>query len=370
MNGMKSIRVLLILFLLVASCGGGSDSDKKDADSDVIKGVGTERVHKKVVVEYYSTSGTVRAKTVSDVASRAMGTVTSIKVREGDTVAEGDVLLTLDDRDFRQRALAAKEAYSEALHYLETAESSKRLTELTYERYKSLYDDKAISAHEMDEMESQREIAASEFERARASLGRAKANMEEAEINLGFTEIRSPVTGIVTGKEAEVGSMAVPGRVLLRVEDNSSFRLDVNVDEKMSGRLEPGMTVYADVDALGSRLEGTVTEVVPAVDPSTRTFLVKIGLGGESLKTGLYGTVLIPSGKREAILIPRSAVVEKGQLEGVYTVDENGTATYRLVRTGREYDGNVEVLSGLRDGDVVVVEGAGRVTDGVRVEVD
>jgi RND family efflux transporter MFP subunit len=370
MNGMKSIRIILILFLFVASCGGGSDSDKESAEKNVIKGVRTERVQKKEVDEYYRTSGTVKAKTVSDVASRVMGTVTSIKVREGDKVAEGDVLLTLDDRDLRQRALAAKEAYSEARHYMETAESSRRLTELTYERYKNLYEDKAISAHEMDEMETRREVAASDLERARASLGRAKANMEEAEINLGFTEIKAPVTGIVTGKEAEVGSMAVPGRVLLRVEDNSSFRLDVNVDEKMSDRLEPGMTVYADIDALGSRVEGTITEVVPAIDPSTRTFLVKIGLGGESLKTGLYASVLIPSGKREAILVPRSAVVEKGQLEGVYTVAENGTATYRLVRTGREHDGNVEVLSGLRDGDVVVVEGAGMVTDGVSVEVD
>lgn len=370
MSGMKSIQAFLILFLLFASCGGGSDSEKDSSGRDVIRGVRTERVHKKEIDEYYKTSGTVKAKTVSDVASRVMGTVTSIKVREGDKVKEGEVLLTLDDRDFKQKALAAKEAYSEARHYMETAESSKRLTELTYERYKNLYDDKAISAHEMDEMETRREVAASDLERARASLGRARANMEEAGINLGFTDIRAPVPGIVTGKEAEVGSMAVPGRILLRVEDDSSFRLDVNVDEKMSGTLEPGMTVYADIDALGSRLEGTVTEVVPAIDPSTRTFLVKIGLDGESLKTGLYASVLIPSGKREAILVPRSAVVEKGQLEGVYTVAENGTATYRLVRTGREYDGNLEVLSGLRDGDVVIVEGAGRVTDGASVEVD
>jgi RND family efflux transporter MFP subunit len=369
MSGMKSILAFLILFLFVVSCGG-SEADKEGADRDVIRGVRTERVQKKEVDEYYRTSGTVKAKTVSDVASRVMGTVKSLKVREGDRVAEGDVLLTLDGRDFEQRALAAREAYSEARHYLEAAESSKRLTELTYDRYKNLYDDKAISAHEMDEMETRREVAASEFERARAALGRARANVEEAEINLGFTEIKSPVTGIVTGKDAEVGSMAVPGKVLLRVEDTSSFRLDVNVDEKMSGRLEPGMTVYADVDALGSRVEGTVTEVVPAIDPSTRTFLVKIGLSGESLKTGLYASVLIPSGRREAILVPRSAVVEKGQLEGVYTVDENGIATYRLVRTGREYNGNLEVLSGLRDGDVVIVEGAGRVTDGGLVEVD
>lgn len=366
MSDMKSIRVLLILFLFVASCGDGSD--KKGSDREIIKGVRTEAVRKKEVDEYYRTSGTVKARTVSDVASRIMGTVTSINVEEGDKVAEGEVLMTLDDRDFEQRALASREAYGEARHYLDAAGKNKYLAELTYDRYKNLYSDRAISAHEMDEIETRKEVAASEFERARAALGRSKANMEEAEINLGFTKIKAPVSGIVTGKEAEVGSMAVPGRVLLRVEDNSSFRLDVNVDEKMIGKLEPGMTVYADIDALGARLNGTITEAAPAIDPVTRTFLVKIGLGGESLKTGLYASVLIPSGKRQAILVPGPAVVKKGQLEGVYTVDESGIATYRLVRTGREFDGGIEVLSGLRDGDVVIVEGAERASDGGIVE--
>jgi RND family efflux transporter MFP subunit len=367
---MKHIRALLILILLFASCGDGSDSGKEAADRGVIKGVRTETVRKREVDEYYRTSGTVKAKTISDVASRIMGTVTSINVEEGDKVTEGEVLMTLDGRDFEQRALASSEAYREAQNYLAAAGKNKHLTELTYDRYKNLYNDRAISAHEMDEIETQKEVSAFEFERARAALGRAQANMEEAGINLGFTKIKAPVSGIVTGKEAEVGSMAVPGRVLLRVEDNSSFKIDVNVDEKMIGKLEPGMTVYADIDALGARMEGTITEVVPAVDPGTRTFLVKIGLGGESLKTGLYASVLIPSGKRQAILVPGPAVVEKGQLEGVYTVNEEGIATYRLVRTGREYDGSLEVLSGLRDGDVVIVEGAERATDGGLVQGD
>jgi len=368
MTEIKNTQVLLILILLFASCGNGADSDKGNAQRAVIKGVKTESVHKKQVDEYYRTSGTVKAKTISDVASRVMGTVTSIKVKEGDRVSEGDVLLTIDDRDLRQRALAAHEAYFEASNYLDAADKNGRLAELTYERYKNLFDDKAISAHEMDEIENRKDVAASEAGRARAALGRAKANMEEAEINLGFTKVKAPVTGIVTGKDVEVGSMAVPGRTLMRVEDNSSFRLDVSVDEKLSGRLEPGMNVYADVEALGKRIDGRVTEVVPAVDPGTRSFLVKIGLDGEGLKSGLYASVRIPAGRREALLIPPSAIVRKGQLEGVYTVNGEGVATYRLVRTGNEYDGRLEVLSGLKDGDVVIVEGADRAADGGLVQ--
>jgi len=368
MTGTKYIQTLLILILLISSCGNDADSDKGNAHRTVIKGVKTETVRKKEVDEYYRTSGTVKAATISDVASRIMGAVTSVSVKEGDRVSEGDVLLTIDDRDSVQQALAARDAYVEAKNYLDAADKNNRLAELTYERYRNLYADKAISAHEMDEIETRKDVAASEAGSARAALGRAKANMEEAEINLGFTKVKSPVTGIVTGKDIEVGSMAVPGLVLMRVEDNSSFRLEVSVGEKMSGRLEPGMTVKADVEALGKRIDGTVTEVVPAVDPGTRSFLVKIGLDGEGLKTGLYASVLIPSGKREALLIPPSAIVRKGQLEGVYTVSDEGVATYRLIRTGSEYDGRVEVLSGLRDGDVIIVEGAEKAADGGLVQ--
>ena len=362
----KRILGLLILILLSVSCGG--DSDKGKAPRAVIKDVKTEQVRKKEVDEFYRTSGTVKAKTMSDVASRITGTVTSINVKEGQRVSEGEVLLTIDDRDSLLRAQAAREAYSEAQNYLEAANKNNRLAELTYERYKNLYDDKAISAHEMDEVETRRDVAASDAARALAATGRARANMEEAEVTLGYAKVKAPVEGIVTGKDIEVGSMAVPGRVLMRVEDTSSFRIDVHVDEKLSGGIEPGTTVYADVEALGKRIEGTVTEVVPAVDPGTRSFLVKIGLEGEGLSSGLYASVLIPTGKRNAILVPSSAVVRKGQLEGVYTVDGEGVATYRLVRTGKEYDGNVEVLSGLRDGDVVIVEGAQRAVDGGLVQ--
>ncbi len=365
---MKYITVLLILALTIAACGEGNDSGKRGAERPVIKGAKTEKIRKTEVDEYYRTSGTVKAKTVSDVASRVMGTVTSVRVKEGDKVSEGEVLLNIDDGDVARRADAAREGYREAQYSLDAAGKNMRLTELTYERYKNLYLDKAISAHEMDEIETQKDVAAIEFERARAALGRAKANLEEAEINLGFTNIKAPVAGVVTGKKAEVGDMAVPGEVLLRVEDISSFTLEVNVDEKMLGKLEPGMTVYADIDALGRVIEGDITEVVPAIDPGTRTFLVKIALGDESLRTGLYASVLIPSGKRGALLVPRPAVIDKGQLEGVYTVNDEGVATYRLVRTGRDYNGAIEVLSGLKDGDIVITEGAQKAVDGGVVE--
>ncbi len=365
---MKNLITVLILFLFIAACKDGAESDHAGIERPIVTGVKTREIKKAGVDEYYRASGTVKARTVSDVASRVMGTVTSIEVKEGDTVSEGELLLTIDDADMAQREAQAKEGYREVSKALEAAGQNKRLTDLTYGRYRNLYEEKAISEHEMDEIETRKKIADIEYEKAQAGLNRAKAGFEEARINLEFTKIKAPAAGIVTGKNVEVGDMAVPGAPLLRVEDNSSYRLEVNVDEKLHGDLRVGMPVYADIGSLNLRVEGRVAEIVPAIDPGTRTFLVKIDLDGESLKTGLYARVLIPVGKKETILVPAEAVVEKGQLVGVYTVGSDGVINYRLIRIGSEYNGGIEVLSGLKEGDIVIVEGSDRAIDGGIIE--
>lgn len=362
MQSMRNIFAILFVVVLALSCG--SDKDNDGVERPDVSGVKTEELRETEAKELYRTSGTVRAGTISDVASRVMGRVTSIKVEEGDRVTKGELLLTIEDDDIKQKALAAEESYRVAEKAYKAAEHNKRLAETTYDRYRNLYQDRAISLQEMDEVETRKNIAALEYEKARAALNRAKANYEEARVNLGFTNLKAPSSGIVTEKHIEVGSMASPGIPLLRVEDDSTYRIDASVDEAHHDKLTPGMTVTAELGSSGRNVEGTVTEVVPAVDPRTRTFLVKIALDGESLKTGQYARVLIPVGMKEAIIVPKQAVVEKGQLVGVYTVGVNGVISYRLIRTGNEYDGGVEVLSGLKEGDTIIVEGTDKAVDG------
>lgn len=360
---MKHLIAVFILFAFVAACKDGGP-ERAGIERTVVKGVETEEIRKTVVDEYYRASGTVRAGTISDVAARVMGEVTSVEVREGQRVARGELLLTIDDADAVERAAQAEEGYRAASKALEAAGQNKRLADLTYERYRNLYEEKAVSEHEMDEMETGKRIADIEYEKARAALERAKAGFEEAKVNLEFTKIKAPVAGVVTWKNVEVGDMALPGSPLLRIEDDSSYRLEVNVDEKQHGNVRTGMPVYVDVDSADGRIEGKVAEVVPAVDPGTRTFLVKIDLDGESLRTGQFGRAMIPVGKKETILVPAGAVVEKGQLLGVYTVGSGGIISYRLIRIGAGYDGRVEVLSGLKEGDRVIVTGADKAVDG------
>jgi len=359
---MNKLIIVLLLCLLMPGC---KDNGEVDIQRPLITGVTIVEVNPTDVDVYYKTSGTVMAKTISDIASRVMGTVTSIEVKEGDRVAEGQLLLTIDDRDMVHKVRAAEQGYKVLSKALEAAKQNKHLLNLTYERYKSLYDEKALTEQEMDEIETKKKVADIEYGRAQSALERGRANFEEMRINLDFSRIKSPISGIITEKKVEVGNTAVPGIPILKVEDDSSFRLEVMVDEKLFKKLQIGMPMKVHINALNRDVKGHISEIVPAIDPGTRTFLIKIDINSkEPLRTGLYAKVLIPNGKRGAILVPEDAVAEKGQLDGVYTVDEEGIVTYRLIRVGTSFSGNVEVLSGLKHGDKIIIDGIDKVTDG------
>ncbi len=119
-----------------------------------------------------------------------------------------------------------------------------------------------------------------------------------------------------------------------------------------------------DIESLNRQWTGKVAQILPTVDQQSRTFIVKVSLSGPGLKTGLYAKIKIPQGTKEVIRVPQTAIVEKGQLTGVYTVDSQGVVSYRLVRTGKEYDGNLEILSGLKPKDRIIVKGAEKAVDG------
>ncbi len=342
--------LLIFSLLLLFGCKDKVKPGTAEVKRQAVTGVTLAEVHPAQVDEYYETSGTVRAKTISVIASRVMGTVTSVKVKEGDRVHAGQVLMTIDDRDVAQRVKAAEKA-------VEAAKQNKSLMDITYQRYKNLHDEKAISQQEIDQIETQKKVSDMEYERAKAMLA-------EAQIYHGFTRISAPTSGVVTEKKIELGSMAVPGIPILTVEDNSYFRIEANVDERLSGKLKIGMPVDVIIDSIGQQAKGRITEIIPAVDPMSRTFLIKIDLKMPSLKTGLYGKVLIPEGKREAILVPQKAIVEKGQLVGVYVVDDKGVITYRLIKAGKKYGEQIEVLSGLNGGEKIIVDGVEKAVDG------
>ena len=360
----KAGLLFLFVLMVVFGCKEKIKPGAEKVVRPVISGVKVMAIEHSSVDDYYDTSGTVRAKTISVVASRVMGTVTAIQVKEGDRVAAGHVLLAIDDSDVAMKLKGAQDGYREAQKALEAAGESRRLADITYQRYGKLYDEKALSGQEFDQIKTQKRMADIEYERVKASVGRAEAGLNEVKVYRGFTRVTSPVAGVVTEKKVELGSMAVPGMPLMTVEDNSSYRVDINADERLVGRIRPGMEAEIFLESVNRNLKGSVTEVVPSVDPASRSFLVKIALKAEGLKNGFYARVSIPVGKRETLLVPKGSIVEKGQLTGLYVVGKDSVITYRLVRTGREYGDKVEIMTGLNPGESVIVEGVEKATDG------
>ena len=340
----------IAVILLIVGCRDKVSPGTAEVKHVLVSGVTVAELKPSRVDDYYETFGTVKAKNVAVIASKIMGSVTSVVVQEGQRVGQGQSLLTIDDSDIVQRVSAARSA-------VESANQQKQLAEVTFSRYAKLYEEKALSRQEFDQVETQKKIAESEHERARAML-------KEAQTFDGYAHIRAPFAGVVTGKKIDVGSMAMPGMQLLTIEDTSSFLVEAAVDEKLSAGIKTGNPVILVIDALNQTINGKVSEVVPAVDPMSRTFIVKIALSGTGLKTGLYAKVRIPAGSRDVLTIPATAVVEKGQLTGVYAIDAKGVISYRLVRFGKPFGSNIEILSGLNPGEQAIIAGTDKAVDG------
>lgn len=315
-----------------------------------ISHVTVSAVSTSTVDDIHEVTGTVRSDRSSNVAARAMGVVTSVLVREGDGVRAGQTLLTIDDRVALQQVRAADMA-------LESAKQNAVLADATWRRYKNLYDEKALSRQEMDQMETRKKVAAAEYERA-------KAMVDEARTHLSFTRVTAPVAGVITQKNIEVGNMAAPGVPLLTIEGGGGAYIEAAIDANLSDKIIKGMAVDAVIETRKPHLRGVVREVLPAVDPQSRTFTVKVGLADSRIRSGLFARLRIPIGQKKVILVPERAIVQKGQLTGVYAVDQMGVITYRLVRTGQTSVDKTEILSGLTAHDRIVTDGVERVQDG------
>ncbi len=352
----KTMVIALAIALSMSGCKDKAVQGSVEVKRQTVSGLTTQVVGPSKVTDFYETTGTVRARTVSVVSGRVMGLVKSVAVREGDTVKKGQMLIAIDDSDINHKVQAAQKA-------VEVARENRSLMEITYKRYKNLYNERAVSGQEMDQVETQRKVAELEYERAQAMLA-------EAQTMQGFTKITAPESGIVTDKKIDVGNMAMPGVPFLIIESTGEYHVEASVDEGLLGQLKKGMDVDVGIDSLGKEIRGRIREIVPSIDPQSRTFLIKIGLSGSGLRSGLFARVRIPTGVREGLLVPEKAVVNKGQLTGVYVVDDKGLITYRVIRKGKRYGNTVEVITGLKAGERIAVEGIDKAIDGALLAGD
>jgi len=334
----------------------------------------------------YEAVGTVQPLVTSTLSSKLMGTVKEIRVQEGDRVKQGDTLVVIDKRQvtaqLRQAQAAldeARRAEAAAVSARDAATAGAQLARATYERYSNLIKEESASRQEFDEVEARHRQARAALKQAEESLAAARSRVQQAEAAVSAAGVVSddaailaPYEGTVTAKMSAVGDLATPGTPFLTMESTTGYRVDAVLPEAYFSTVQRQQVVKILIPAIGDEpLQGRVETIVPAADQSSRSFIAKIRLPAEpAIRSGMFARVVFESGQERLMLIPASAVVSQGQLTGIFIVDDNQTARFRLIRIGRRSDQNVEVVTGLEEGQRFVLQPPPNLVDGARVEID
>lgn len=307
----------------------------------------TDEARRVSYVQTEEAVGTVKAKREVLIAPRIMGTLLELPYREGDVVESGKMVARLDDRDIRARLEQARSAVASAQSEFSRAQSD-------FDRFKRLRDQEAVPQQQFESVQAA-------YRAAEARLRGAQEALREAEVNTGFALITSPVTGYVVEKHMNVGDMASPGRPILTIQEIGGLRLEAAVREGLAGSVQLGDALRVRIDALQLDLMGKVEEKVPAADPMTRSFLVKVSLPQTpGLRSGMFGRLSIPTGTVTPLTVSARAIQKVGAVETVWVLEEAQSPVRRYVRTGRSYEDRVEILSGLSEGERVAVPPAGK----------
>ncbi|MBE0656889.1 MAG: efflux RND transporter periplasmic adaptor subunit [Bryobacteraceae bacterium] len=382
---MFSSKILIPLApaaLLISGCGSHTP-EKKAAPQAAPIAVSVQQVQPATVAEVYEATGTVRARTTSVLSARIMGYIRSINAQAGDTVRAGQTIAVIDAKEIddavaqaNAAVLEARAAVPEVDNAIAAAKAQLDLAESTMKRMRSLYDQKSITSQEFDEVQARQRMASANHKMAQAKreqlnarIAQAESGLAQASVNKVYTEVKAPFAGIVTERKAEPGMLAAPGMPILVIEQAGAYRLEAAIEESRIASVKQGSKVKVRLDSLDRDIEARVSEIMPALDPVSRTFTARIDLPSSQLiRSGLFARALFPAGEKQALAVPTSAIRQHGQVQSVFVAD-NGVARARLVKTGATLETGVEILSGLMAGDRVIANPPSTLSDGARIEV-
>jgi RND family efflux transporter MFP subunit len=359
--------LLTVSFVLLAGCH--SDQSSRAAVPQNVQARIVESRQQEEPLTLRAT-GTLHARESVIVSAQVMGRIERVFVHEGDMVRAGQVLIELDAAALRASADQATAAAKATEKELAAAQSDAGLAKSTLERYKQLQVQKSVSPQELDEVERRAEASNARADAVRAQGDAARAQISGASAMLSYARLRAPFSGVVTARLADPGTMAAPGVPLLQLESDGPLQLQATIDESNIAAVRKGMKISLTINgAQTSEITGTVAEVIPAADPASHSFLVKIDVPhSKELRSGMYGTAEIATGKHQVIAVPRSAVVLRGSLPCAYVLDSNGIAQLRYLTLGNAQGNVVEVLSGISPAEKLVNDPADRDLAGKHIE--
>lgn len=332
-------KPILLPFLALALVAAGcSEKTKAPQSAAAPISVSVVKVARVEVPRLCEAPGTVVPKDRAVVSARVVGTVASADFAIGQKVGAGQVLVVLSAPEMTARVSQAQAALDKARR--------------DYEREASLLEGGATTQETVHDMSER--------------LRMAQASLAEAVAMESYTKIEAPFAGRVTRKMVNAGDFAAPGTPLFEIDGVGGLRVEASLPESFP-EVEIGTVVRVQADGEGET--SVLAESSPAADVRSRTRLVKTDLPESSaLRPGQFVRLMWPVGTMPEILVPRGAVSRVGQMERVF-VAEGGVARMRLVRTGEPHGDLVQILSGLSDGDAVVVNPPVNLENGSAVEV-
>lgn len=342
----RTVWWMALVVLALGGCGQGEESSKPGAGASTMAVRPT--IHAPVVEVKVGevpvsveVTGQVTALYQATLASRIQGTIDELSVREGSPVRKGQTLLVLDNRDLQ-------------------AELARMAAEL---------DNAGAQRQRMEDLYQKDAVSKQELENATRAFRVAEAGRKAVLAQLSYTVVKAPFDGVITEKKVEVGELASPGQPLLRMEDPTRLRLEAMVAEGDVGLVTVGASIPVVIDALGPEpLQGTVSQILPAGDPQTHTFTMKVELPKQpKVKSGMFGRLRLERGLSRTLLVPKTALIERGELAGLFVVEQDQVARLRWVKLGRPLGQGIEVLSGVSAGERIIAE-ATKGADGALVQ--
>lgn len=352
---MKSILLklgfIILLILILTSC---SDSSKKATNVKALK-ITTTPVSSLKPDQLFSTSGAIEAVKSANISTRLMGYVSKVNVKIGDKVKKGDLLLSINSSDLKAKKGQIKAKILKAKSYFTNAKKD-------YKRFTQLYKENSASQKELDNITTN-------YEQAKAGLEAAKQMQKEIDANLAYADIKAPFDGVITGKMIDIGDLANPGMPLLSIENTYNYLVKTYVNENQIDKINKGGAVNLKVKSTNTILMGTISEISISSKSSGGLYEVKISIKNPTnIFSGMFVSVnFLGSSDASTLTIPKSALVQNGQLTGVYTVSLQNTAILRWLRLGKTYGNAIEVLSGLNKNEKIITSASGKLYNGAKV---
>jgi RND family efflux transporter MFP subunit len=340
--GLASVSLLLMVF--AGYFQPKVDSRPAHSDTHLPKGASFAVVEEITQPRFETAIGAIKPVHEASVASKILARVLEVNVSAGKKVTAGEVLVRLSDEEQRSRVQQAEADRDSMLAQLQLAKSEAA-------RARQLIASNSISQAEFDTVQTR-------VQTAQASADRALRAVEEAKVYLSYATVMAPFSGVVVDKSVQPGDTVSPGQTLLSLYDPSQMQLVANVRESLAMKLKVGQPLTARMESLGYECLATVSEVVPKADASSRSFEVKVsGPCPAGVYSGMFGRLLLPLEDEQLLLIPIGCLQRVGQLTFVQVLSD-GALARRSVQVGRQFQNRIEILSGLRAGEQVLMRQA------------